>query len=89
MASRQGVAEICTRLALGMAGAAVPELGASWKAALAPPRAQPAPAELTLRPGLCWNHSVLVWLDPALQEGHVRVSDCTRARTLLLAAGGT
>lgn len=80
MASCQGVAEICTRLAHRMAGV---EFGFSWKAALAPLRAHSAPAELTLCPGLCQSHSVLLWLHPALQEGHLHVSDCTRARTLL------
>lgn len=74
MASCQGVAEICTRLARSMAGAAMLELGSSWKAVPAPLRVHSAPAELTLCPGLCWYHSVLLWLDPALQEGHVRVS---------------
>lgn len=46
-----------------------------------------SPAELTLCPALCWSHSVLLWLDPALQEGHVHVSKCTRTRTLLPAWG--
>lgn len=89
MASCQGVAEICTRLAHRLVGVAMLELGFSWKAVLASLWAHSAPAKLLLCPGLCWNHSVLVWLDPALQEGHVHVSDCIRARTLLPGGGET
>lgn len=74
MSSCQGVAEICTRLAHRLAGVAMLELGSSWKAMPAPLRAHSAPAKLLLCPGLCRNHSLLVWLDPALQEGHVHVS---------------
>lgn len=46
-ASRQGIAEVCAGLAHGTAGAAVPELGTSWKAALAPPRGPVSPRLLS------------------------------------------
>lgn len=54
-ASRQGIAEVCAGLAYGMAGAAVLELSASWKAAPALPREPVSPRLLSLprAPWIC------------------------------------